>query len=52
MEGARAMNLPGIITLWLASGLAMAYAAYRFGGDVIKQVVRSRASRRTQRRDR
>jgi hypothetical protein len=46
------MNLPGIITLWLASGLALAYAAYRFSGDAIKQVVRPRASRRTQHRDR
>jgi hypothetical protein len=46
------MNLPGLFTLWLASGLALAYAAFRFGGDAIKQVVRPFASRRTPRRDR
>ena len=36
------MNLPGIVTLWLASGLALAYAAWRFGSDAIKQVARGR----------
>ena len=47
------MNLPGLVTLWLASGLAMAYAACRFGSDVIKQLVRPLTSRaRTPRRDR
>ena len=47
------MNLPGILTLWLASGLALAYAVCRFGGDAIKQVVRPLTSRtRAPRRDR
>lgn len=47
------MNLPGIVTLWLASGLALAYAAWRFGSDAIKQVARPRTARaRTPRRDR
>ena len=44
------MNLPGILTLWLASGLALAYAACRFGGDALKRLVPART--RTQRRDR
>ena len=47
------MNLPGIVTLWLASGLALAYAAYRFGTDAVKQVARPLTARaRTPRRGR
>lgn len=47
------MNLPGIVTLWLASGLALAYAAWRFSGDAIRQLARPLTVRaRTPRRDR
>lgn len=40
------MNFPGLVTLWLASGLAMAFAAFRFGGAAMRQLARPGASRR------
>jgi len=39
------MNLPGLLTLWLASGLALAYAAWRLGGDAAKLLARPLTSR-------